>query len=56
MEQTNLKKQILTYLYDFIEKPSVSDSDAEHLGADWLQETLEKQPYFQEHPEDCGSY
>ena len=56
MEQTNLKKQILTYLYDFIEKPSVSDSDAEHLGADWLQETLEKQPYFKAHPEDCGSY
>ena len=56
MEQINLKNQILTYLYDFIEKPSVSDSDAEHLGADWLQETLKKQPYFQVHPEDCGSY
>lgn len=56
MEQINLKKQILTYLYDFIEKPSVSDSDAEHLGADWLQETLKNQPYFQVHPEDCGSY
>lgn len=56
MEQINLKKQILTYLYDFIEKPSVSDSDAEHLGADWLQETLKNQPYFQIHPEDCGSY
>ena len=56
MEQINLKKQILTYLYDFIEKPSVSDSDAEHLGADWLQETLKNQSYFQVHPEDCGSY
>ena len=38
-ERAKWKKQILAYLYDFIEQPSVSDSDAEHLGAEWLQET-----------------
>lgn len=55
-ERAKWKKQILAYLYDFIEQPSVSDSDAEHLGAEWLQETLKKQPYFQVQPDFCGSY
>lgn len=55
-ERAKWEKQILTYLYDFIEQPSVSDSDAEHLGAEWLQETLKKQPYFQAQPDFCGSY
>lgn len=56
VERAKWKKQILAYLYDFIEQPSVSDSDAEHLGAEWLQETLKKQPYFQVQPDFCGSY
>lgn len=55
-ERAKWKKQILAYLYDFIGQPSVSDSDAEHLGAEWLQETLKKQPYFQVQPDFCGSY
>lgn len=55
-ERAKWKKQILAYLYDFIEQPSVSDSDAEHLGAEWLQEALKKQPYFQVQPDFCGSY
>lgn len=55
-ERAKWKKQILAYLYDFIGQPSVSDSDAEHLGAEWLQETLKKQSYFQVQPDFCGSY
>lgn len=55
-ERAKWEKQILAYLYDFIGQPSVSDSDAEHLGAEWLQETLKKQPYFQAQPDFCGSY
>lgn len=54
--RADLKEQILAYLYDFVEKPSLSDSDAEQLGADWLFETLKKQPYFQAYSDLCGSY